>query len=129
MQPRHFVSEIHHTDEAQMRAAGVLRSRFTSHALDAMDQREAWPETHPTASVNGLPLYAPAQYAARQLGGDSRVTWSKPAPAPTPAKPTKPATTWKGPTPAGGVRVVERDRWPWWIWPLAAAAAVAVRGN
>jgi hypothetical protein len=99
----------------------ILDRRFTTLAGTDDDLRRApldasvaWGDV---ATRNGVPLPVPL-YSARHLAADASATtqrtrWAGKAP-------TKPAPA----APA----VVTREKWPWWIWPLAAAAAVAVRG-
>jgi hypothetical protein len=137
-----FLTHVNHNDDtardAQENNVSMGERRaFTTPAnvnddlrreMDGLTHRTAWPGED-TAYVNGLPLYAPARYFDK--AGNVQSARAKPA--------AKPATTWKGPAPAAGstgtagaggsTETVIVDRWPWWIWPLAAAAAVAVRGQ
>ncbi len=135
-----FLTHVNHNDDVANESAPennismAERRRFTTPAsvnddlrreIDGYTHRTAW-AGEDTAYVNGLPLYAPARYFDK--GGNVQARAQQAA--------AKPATTWKGPAasaaPASGgpaTVTVERQIWPWWIWPLAAAAAVAVRGQ
>lgn len=97
--------------------------------LDPLDGQPSWDGFRGTASVNGLPLYAPAQYLARSATMSTQAPPARTATIVSPVVRVSDGAKVAPPAAAGGVTVERVDVWPWWIWPLAAAAAVAVRGS
>jgi len=143
-----FLTHVNHNDEPtrdpqENNISMSERRAFTTsinvnddlrREMDGYSQRTAWVGDD-TAYVNGLPLYAPARYIdGRPGGGTSQVaarpTAAKPAaPVVVTARYANPASSGSSNVSTGGSTILMVDRWPWWIWPLAAAAAVAVRGQ
>lgn len=143
MMTSNFLTHVNHNDDGAKdpqddNVRFVSNRRFVTpvnvnddlrRELDGFTFRTAWPDAGggPTATVNGLPLYAPARYLGQRTQAVQAAPGSSRAPLPPAVKAAGDVRVVT--RPGGGVVLVERDRWPWWIWPLAAAAAVAVRGS